>query len=107
MTSALNNLNCLEAATVIHRQSITAKFTRSDVAPIVCEDYDWYRHGQIYILRTKLVLSMGDSDMTGEFEEQVTGERQMHDLRRNLACGVFCQAIKMKVKIVTSTECKS
>jgi hypothetical protein len=45
--------------------------------------------------------------MTGEFEEQVTRERQMHDLRRNLACGVFCQAIKMKVKIVTSTECKS
>lgn len=38
MTSALNNLNCLEAATVIHRQSITAKFTRSDVVPIVCEE---------------------------------------------------------------------
>jgi hypothetical protein len=49
---------------------------------------------------------MGDSEMTGTVEEQLTRERQMHDLRRNSAEDVFGQAIKTKIKIVTSTECK-
>lgn len=105
-TSALSDLNCLEATTARHRQSITAKFTRSGVVSEVCEERQWmHRHSQIYILRTKLVLSMGDSEMTGTVE-QLTRERQMHDLRRNSAEDVFGQAIKTKIKIVTSTECK-
>lgn len=30
-------------------------------------------------------MGVGGSDMTSVFEEQVAGERQMYDLRRNLA----------------------
>jgi hypothetical protein len=83
---------------VIHRQSYAARFTRSDVVSQsvfskVCGEtwnvivtgisnwesflYSESRHGQMYILRTTLVLSMGDSEVTGAFEEQLTVERQM------------------------------